>query len=138
MYSMVKFLKEKIFPKSISKKEASDTGMAMTLICLLLGYFTKNVVYYKIAIPVLVMNMAFPMFYYAFAMVWLGLTHLLGIVVSRVLLSIVYIVFLLPVGVIRRSMGKDSLNLTGFKKGKNSVMVNRDIQFTADDIKNPF
>ena len=135
---MVKFFKEKIFPKSISKKEASDTGMAMTLICLLLGYFTKNVIYYKIAIPVLVMNMAFPMFYYPFAMIWLGLTNLLGIVVSRILLSIVYLLFLMPVGIIRRAMGKDSLNLTGFKKGKDSVMINRDIQFTADDIKNPF
>ncbi|MBK7558174.1 MAG: hypothetical protein IPI54_07730 [Chitinophagaceae bacterium] len=40
---MIKFFKEKIFPKSISKKEASDTGMAMTLICLLAGYFTKNI-----------------------------------------------------------------------------------------------
>ncbi len=135
---MINFLKEKMFPKSISKKEASDTGMAMTLILLLLGYFTKNVIYYKIAIPALVMNMAFPMFYYPFAMVWLGLTNLLGIVVSRILLSVVYLFFLMPVGMIRRVMGKDSLNLKGFKKGKESVMINRDIEFTANDIKNPF
>jgi hypothetical protein len=135
---MINFLKEKILPKSISKKEASDTGMAMTLICLLLGYFTKNVIYYKIAIPVLVMNMAFPMFYYPFAMIWLGLTNLLGIVISRILLSVVYVLFLMPVGVIRRAMGKDSLNLTGFKKGSSSVMITRDIEFKADDIKNPF
>lgn len=110
----------------------------MTLICLLLGVFTKHNIYYTIAIPVLVMNMAFPMFFYPFAMVWLGLTNLLGIVVSRVLLSVVYILFLMPVGLIRRAMGRDSLNLTGFKKGKESVMITRDIEFTADDIKNPF
>jgi len=135
---MIKFFKEKIIPKSISKKEASDTGMAMTLICLLLGYFTKNIIYYKLAIPVLVINMAFPMFYYPFAIVWLGLTNLLGIFVSRILLSVVYIVILLPMGLIRRLMGKDALNLTGFKKAKTSVMITRDIEFTADDIKNPF
>jgi Saxitoxin biosynthesis operon protein SxtJ len=135
---MINFFKEKVFPKSISKKEASDTGMAMTLICLLLGYFTKNVIYYKIAIPVLVMNMAFPMFYYPFAVIWLGLTNLLGMVVSKVLLSVVYILFLMPMGMIRRAMGKDSLNLKGFKKGKESVMITRDIEFTANDIKNPY
>ena len=134
---MANLLKD-IIPKTISKKEASDTGMAMTLICLLLGYFTKKLIYYKIAVPVLVMNMAFPMFYYPFAMLWLGLTNLLGIVVSRVLLSVVYFLFLLPVGMIRRSMGRDSLNLRGFKKDKSSVMITRDIQFTAQDIKNPF
>ncbi|HMI77767.1 MAG TPA: hypothetical protein VK484_03195 [Ferruginibacter sp.] len=134
---MANFL-ENIFPKSVSKKEASDTGMAMTLICLLLGYFTKNVIYYKVSILVLVMTMAFPMFYYYIAILWLGLTKLLGVVVSRVLLSVVYIVFLMPVGIIRRSMGKDSMNLKGFKKGRDSVMINRDIEFTANDIKNPF
>jgi len=135
---MANFVIAKIFPKSISKKEASDTGMAMTLICLLLGYFTKNIIYYKLAIPVLVINMAYPMFYYPFAVVWLGLTNLLGVVVSRVLLSVVYILFLMPVGIIRRAMGKDALNLTGFRKDKSSVMINRDIEFTANDIKNPF
>ncbi|MBK9532205.1 MAG: hypothetical protein IPO42_10460 [Chitinophagaceae bacterium] len=137
---MIKFFKEKIFPKSISKKEASDTGMAMTLICLLAGYFTKNIFYYQLAIPVLVMNMAFPMFYSItyIAALWLGLTNLLGAVISRVLLSVVYFLILLPMGLVRKLMGKDALNLTGFKKGKGSVMINRDIVFTADDIKNPF
>lgn len=135
---MINFIKEKILPKSISKKEASDTGMAMTLICLLLGYFTKNNTYYLLAIPVLVMNMAFPMFFYPFALIWLGLTNLLGIVVSRILLSVVYVLFLMPVGIIRRMMGKDALNLKGFKKGSDSVMITRDIEFTINDIKNPF
>ena len=133
----MKFL-NKILPQSISKKEASDTGMAMTLICLLLGYFTKNTIYYQIAIPALVIDMAFPMFYYPFAMVWLTLTNLLGALVSRVLLSVVYIVILLPMGVIRRAMGKDALNLKGFKNSTTSVMVTRNHEFTADDIKNPF
>lgn len=130
----------KIFPKSVSKKEASDTGMAMTLICLIIGYFTKNILFYKLAIPVLVMNMAFPMFfsYTLIATIWLGLTNLLGSVISRVLLSVVYFLILLPMGVIRRMMGKDSLNLKGFKKGNESVMISRDILFTADDIKHPF
>ncbi len=135
---MIKFLTEKVFPKTVTKKEASDTGMAMTLICLLLGYFTKNILFYKLAIPALVLTMAAPMFYYPFAIVWLGLTNLLGMVVSRVLLTVVYIVFLLPMGMVRRAMGKDALNLTGFKKDANSVMIVRDHEFVAKDITNPF
>ena len=135
---MTNFLKNGIFPKSISKKEATDTGMAMALICLLLGRFTGHNYYYIAAIPVLVIDMTFPMFYYPFAMVWLGLTNLLGAVMSRILISIVYIVILMPIGVIRRLMGKDSLNLKGFKKDTKSVMVVRDYEFTAKDITNPF
>jgi hypothetical protein len=135
---MTNFLKDGIFPKSISKKEATDTGMAMALICLLLGHFTKHDYYYMLAIPVLVIDMTFPMFYYPFAMVWLGLPNLLGAVMSRVLISIVYILILMPIGIIRRLMGKDSMNLKGFKKDTKSVMVVRDYEFTAKDITNPF
>ncbi len=134
---MINFFKN-IFPTSISKKEATDTGMAMALICLLLGHFTKHNFYYMLAIPVLVIDMTFPMFYYPFAVVWLGLTNLLGSVISRVLISIVYVLVLLPMGVIRRMAGKDSLNLNGFKKGNQSVMVTRNYEFTAKDITNPF
>ena len=127
-----------IFPKTISKTEATDTGMAMALICLLLGHFLKHDFYYMLAIPVLVIDMTFPMFYYPFAVVWLGLTNLLGAIVSRVLISIVYIVILMPIGIIRRMTGKDALHLKDFKKDKSSVMVTRNYEFTAKDITNPF
>jgi NhaP-type Na+/H+ and K+/H+ antiporter len=135
---MMQWLREHIIPRSITKKEAGDTGMAMVLICLLLGYFTGKAMYNTIAIPLLVLNMAFPMFYYPFAIVWLGLTNLLGMVVSKILLSVVYIVVLLPVGLVRRMMGKDSLALKQFKKGNDSVMINRDHQFSGNDIIHPY
>lgn len=126
------------FPKKITKKEATDTGMALVLICLLLGYFLKNDIFYKIAIPVQVVNMVYSKIFTPFAFIWLGLTNLLGSLVSKILLSVVYIVLLLPMGIIRRMMGKDALKLKGFKQSKSSVMITRDIVFTAEDIKNPF
>jgi hypothetical protein len=135
---MIKWLRQHVIPPSITKKEAGDTGMAMVLICLLIGYFTGNTLFSTIAIPLLVLNMAFPMFYYPFAMVWLGLTNLLGMIVSKILLSVVYIVILLPVGLVRRMAGKDSLYLKQFKKGKDSVMISRDHQFSGNDIIHPY
>ena len=135
---MIKYFRDHFISRKISKKEATDTGMAMTLICLLLGYFTKNNVYYLFAIPLLVINMAFPMFYYPFAILWFGLTSLLGEVLSKVLLSAVYIIVLMPMGIIRRMMGRDSMQLKGFKKDNSSVMVTRNHDFTANDIVNPY
>jgi hypothetical protein len=135
---MLEFLKEHFNAKSVTKKESSDTGMAMVLIFLLAGYFTGNTLFYKLAIPFLVLNMAFPMFYYPIAIVWLGLTSLLGSLISKLLLSIVYIVVLMPVGIIRRMMGKDALLIRGFKKNSSSVMVSRDHTFTTEDILHPY
>jgi len=126
------------FTGTISKKQASDTGMAAVLILLLIGLFTKNNLYYKIAIPVLVVNMIFPMFYYLFAIIWLGFSQLLGTIVSKIILTIIYIIMVIPVGLFRRILGKDSLQLSGFKKSNSSVMQTRDYNFLPEDIENPY
>lgn len=126
------------FPKTISKKQASDTGMAMVLILLLVGLFTENILYPKIAIIVLVVNMTFPMFFYPFAIVWLGFSTLLGTVVSKILLTIVYIIMVVPLGLFRRLIGKDTLQLSNFKKDTGSVMKTRNFVFTSKDIEKPF
>lgn len=126
------------FPKTISKQQASDTGQAMVLILLLLGFFLKNDLYFKIAIVALIVNMAYPKFYHWFAFVWLGLSTILGNIVSKAVLSIVYILILAPVAVIRRLMGKDPLKLTAFKKETASVFKTRDYDFTSKDIDKPY
>ena len=126
------------FPKTISKKQASDTGMAAVLILLLIGFFSNNNLYYKIAIPVLIMNMTYPMFYYLLAIIWLGFSQLLGTIVSKIILTVVYIFMVIPVGVFRRILGKDSLQLSDFKKGTHTVMKSRDYTFTSNDIENPY
>lgn len=126
------------FPTTISNKQASDTGMAIMLILLLIGFFTKNDVYYKIAIPVLIINMTFPRFYYLFAIIWFGFSKILGTLMSKIILTIVYLVLVIPVGLFRRLLGKDSLKLSEFKKGDNSVMMTRNYTFTAKDIEKPY
>lgn len=126
------------FPDTISKKQASDTGMAAVLILLLIGFFTQNNLYYKIAIPVLIINMTYPRFYYLFAIIWLGFSQILGTIVSKILLSIVYTIMLIPVGVFRKLLGKDPLQLSEFKKSNRSVMKKRNYKFSAKDIENPY
>jgi len=126
------------FQKVISKKQASDTGMAIVLILLLVGLFTQNDFYYKIAIPVLIVNMTFPLFYYPFAVIWLGFSQLLGTVVSKIILVIVYFIMVIPVGIFRRLLGKDSLQLSQFKKSNKSVMKIRNYNFKSTDLEVPY
>lgn len=126
------------FPKQISTKQASDAGMAAVLILLLIGLFTSNDMYYKIAIPVLIINMAFPMAFYPFAVFWFGLSQLLGTIMSKIILTIVYVCMVIPVGGIRRLLGKDPLRLSEFKKNKSSVMHIRNYDFSSKDMENPF
>lgn len=112
--------------------------MAATLIFLLIGYFTKNDICYIIAIPVLIMNMVYPMFYYYLGFVWFGLANILGFVVSKIILSLVFFVVVTPIGLIRKISGKDSLKLKQFKKNDETSFTDRNKTFSAQDIENPY
>jgi hypothetical protein len=128
----------KYFTTDISKQKCSDAGMAAVLIMLIIGIFTKKVIFYQVGIPLLVINMIVPAFFYPFAIVWFGLSGLMGDILSRIILSVVYIFVVMPVGLIRKLTGKDPLKLREFKKNDHSVMVSRDHLYVPSDLEKPF
>jgi uncharacterized membrane protein len=130
--------KGKYFSGKLSAKQCSDTGMAMVLLLLLTGYFTGTQIFYILGIPVLVINMILPRLFYPVAYVWLGFTNLMGTIMSKIILTIVFVVLVIPVGLVRRLFKKDSLLLTKFKKSRKSVMITRNHCFSATDIERPY
>jgi len=126
------------FSTSITNKQSSDTGMAMILILLIIAVLTENDIYILISIPALIMNMTFPTFYYPIAIIWFGLSQLIGTIVSKIILTLVFVLMVVPVGIIRKLLKKDSLHLKEFKKATTSVMKIRDYTFTAVDIEKPY
>lgn len=112
--------------------------MAMVLLCLILGFLTGADWMFTLAVPVLVLTMVVPRVYYPVAVVWLGISHLVGTVVSRVLLTVVFFVVVFPVGLIRRMLKKDSLQLREFGRGEGSVMKVRDHLYVPADIDKPY
>ena len=135
--TIFKKIKEFI-PKTISPDQAKDTGMAMVLICLLIAFFGQKQQLAGIAILLLLINMICPKIYKPVAKIWLGLSHLLGTIISMVLLSIIFFGLVMPVGLVRRLIGKDSLQIKKWKKGRDSVFKARDHEFTSEDITHPY
>ena len=78
------------------------------------------------------------MFYKLLAIIWLGFSQLLGTVVSKNILTIVYILMVIPVGTFRRLIGKYPLQLSEFKKGTNSTMKSRNYNFSSKDTEYPY
>ena len=129
---------QRIFKTQATTDQCKDTGMAITLIFLLLVPLTKRYGLIYWAIGVQVLNMVKPQLYGPAAIVWFKLSELVGTVVSKIVLSIVFLVVVTPVGLLRRAVGKDSLKLKSFKKGYGSVMETRNHTFSADDIRKPY
>ena len=67
---------------------------------------------------------------------WFKLSKALGFISSRILLSVIFYFVLLPLSLLYRLFHKDNLMLD--KKNKITFFVERDHQYTSDDLKNPW
>lgn len=125
-------------PRNMTRRQAIDSGLALVLIVLLFAGLGRQAWAVPTAIALVLLLMVWPGAFKPFASLWLGLSHLLGSVMSRVLLTVVFYLVVMPVGLVRRAAGKDSLRLKAFKKGNDSVFRVRDHQVRAEDLERPY
>jgi hypothetical protein len=123
---------------SSTKEQAKDTGMAMVLICLLLGYWGKFPKFLPASLALLLINMIWPNAFRPLATLWFGLAHIMSSVVSRVILTVLFFLLVTPIGLMRRLMGADALKLKQWKQGRDSVFVMREGAIQGKDLENPY
>ena len=119
-------------------EQAKDTGLAAVLILLLVAHFWELPTLVPAAIAVLVITMVWPALFRPAARLWFGLSHVLGTVASKVLLSVVFIVLATPMGLLRRVLGADSMRLREWKSGPDSVFLERDHLYTPEELERPY
>lgn len=126
------------FNQKISREQSKDSGLALLLIFMIAGIFSGNVLFYETGIAILLVVMIVPGWFYPFALVWYGLSHMLGTVMSKVILALVFFIIVVPVAALRRLFGIDSLRLRAFKKGSETAMHIRNHTYVAADIEKPY
>ena len=122
---------------STTNEQRKDPGLAIVLICLLCGYFyTEKVL--GAAIVFLVITMTYPPVFKYPAAFWFKFSHLLGTGVTKVILSICYFVIVTPIGLLRRILKYDSMQLSKFRNDSSSVFNERQHTFTGSDLEPPY
>lgn len=124
--------------KDVTGLQERDTCLAISFLLLLIWFFTKIAGFAYVAMFLMLLGMLWPAAMRPLAFCWFGLAKVLGHVMSSVLLSVIWAVLVLPVGLVRRSMGRDSMRLKEWRKGTDSCFVIRDHRYEADDLKNPY
>ena len=122
----------------LSKKQITETGIVAALVLLFVALTYDNTIYIKAAGAVLVISLVIPVVLKPVAYLWFGLAELLGMVTSKLLLALIFFVVVTPVGVTRRLLKKDSLQLKSFKQNTTSGYRTRNHKFTPDDFKHQF
>ena len=124
--------------KKVSRKQCSEFGQVAVLICIFLTLYQKNDHYIRPAFLILLITILFPYFFYPVAVCWFGLSTMLGKISSFIILSVLFIVLVVPMGLFRKISGRDILKLKQFKKSRISVMTERNHLFGSDDLVNTF
>jgi hypothetical protein len=124
--------------KNTNIDRAKDTGLAMVLILLIIEYIRHPDWLVICAMVALVLTMIWPPAFKPLAKVWFGFSHLLGTVVSKIILSIVFFLIVTPMGLIRKAFGADPMKCRQWKKDDESVLVDRNHLYTKKDIEKPY
>lgn len=121
-----------------SKKQLREAGIVLVIILLIAGFYTKNNTWSVISVAALFLDLIIPHLFYPFAVVWFNLSELLGTIVSRLVLGIVFFLVVVPVGMFRKITGKDGLMLKRFGRDKNSVLKTRNHTYQSEDLNKPY
>jgi hypothetical protein len=122
----------------ISRRQHADFGVVLSLALLIAGMVYDVAILYKVAAVLLFIVLLFPALFAPFSYLWYGLAGAMEKGVSRLVLAIVFYLVVTPVGVWRRWLGKDSLRLKGFGKGRDSVFASHHKTYTKEDLTKQF
>jgi hypothetical protein len=128
----------KVATGQATREQAKDTGMAAVLVLLIIALVQGSTRYVAAAMVVHVVNMTAPHVFRPAAVIWFGFSHLLGAIVSTVVLGAIFFGVVTPVAVVRRLMGADSLRLKAFKASRTTVMRERNHTFVGKDLEQPY
>lgn len=123
---------------NLTTKQDLETGILIALGLLLAAWLQQGWIYVLIAAGTLAGTLVMPVVFRPAAYLWFGLTRILGVVVPYVLLMLVFFFLVIPVGMIRKWIGKDPLQLNDFKQAGGSVLKERNHAYQPEDLKNPF
>lgn len=122
----------------LSKNQVTTSSVIFILLLLLAGLIFESSFVAFLTVAALVLALFLPNIYYPFAIFWISLSNLLGKTISAMILTIIFVILVIPVAVFRKWAGKDTLRLRQFGKSNHSVFIERNHLFTGEDLKNPF
>lgn len=121
-----------------TRSQAIEFGQVAALAAMLGGLYYHNWQFVLTAVAILLVTILAPRLLSPLARIWFRFSEILGVVNVHILLTIIFLLIVLPIGLWRRWRGRDSLLLRQFKKGSSSVMVDCRKTYKAEDLRHTF
>ena len=130
--------KKPAFHMGHSAMDCLNSGLALIFILLLVLYLGKHEFMLLPTLGVTLLLMIRPTLFQPFAALWLGISELMGRVMSKVILAIIFFVVVTPIALIRGLTGADAMQKKQWKKGQGSVYRTIDKTLGPEDLEHMF
>lgn len=118
------------------KAKNTETILVITTGLLVLYYIFEAPKLILAATIISVLGLAFPIVSKGISWVWYKLALALGYINSRILLTLIFIIFLVPVAFLARIFTSDLLRLKKRPNPNDSYYADRNHEYSAKDLKN--
>ena len=119
--------------KENNKAKSLETLLVLTGALIIIYWISPKKIYLLVALIFILIGIVSPFLSAKISWVWLKFAELMGSVMSKVILSVVYFIFLVPIALIYRLTQKNPLFL---KRQNDSYYIERNKQYSAKDIEN--
>jgi len=122
----------------ITRKQNIDFGIVLTLALLVAGAIGQISILHKIAIATLLIAAIMPGLYHPYSWLWFKVAKRIEIFFSVVILFMVFYLVVTPIGLLRRGLSKDHLQIQHFRKSSKSVFSKKKVTYKKEDLVNQF
>ena len=122
--------------ENLNREKKIEAILVMAAGFLVLYYFFRIEAFFYIALGVSVLSLMFPFMLDWITKAWFGLAKVLGYINARVLLSLVFFVFLMPFAFLSRIFSGNPLQLKKKEGDDESYFDSEEMTYTAKDFEN--
>ena len=122
----------------ISRRLNSEVGAVLSLVLLIAGMVSENLLWNKLAGLILLLTVLIPVVFSPLTRLWFSFGWLVERFFSMIILMLVFYLIVTPVAWLRRVFCDDALSLRAFKKDESSVFVIKDKTYSAEDLKKQY
>jgi hypothetical protein len=119
--------------KENNKSKSLETLLVLVGALIVVFWISPKKIYLLIALVFVFIGVVSPYLTSKISWLWLKFAEILGSVMSKVILSVIYFIFLVPIALIYRMTQKNPLFL---KKQNGSYYIERNKQFIPKDLEN--
>jgi len=120
----------------MTTKQNTDFGIVASITIIAVSIWCK-IDLYAFAVAALLTALLFPKLYTPFTWLWFGMAKVLERFTSKTLLFLIFFLIITPVGLLRKTLGKDNLHTNLSQKYKN-IFESPPHAYQSEDMEKQF